>query len=122
MTTTISSVTQTATPASTLPTRDGTVVGPGGAMGKDQFLHLLVTQLKYQDPLNPHDGAAMAAQLAQFSSVEQLQNINQALAAQQTQFTGITNAMNNSVALSAIGKMVTAPGNQVTLPDQSPEA
>lgn len=48
----------------------------GGAMGKDQFVQLLITQMKNQDPMNPMDGKDLAAQLAQFSSVEQLININ----------------------------------------------
>ncbi|MEO6864672.1 MAG: flagellar hook capping FlgD N-terminal domain-containing protein [Gemmatimonadaceae bacterium] len=48
----------------------------GGAMGKDQFVQLLVSEMKNQDPLNPMDGKDLAAQLAQFSSVEQLMNIN----------------------------------------------
>ena len=46
----------------------------------NSFLTLLTTQLKYQDPMNPQDGQEMAAQLAQFSSVEQLQNANDTLA------------------------------------------
>ncbi len=45
-------------------------------MGKDEFVKLLVTEMKNQDPLNPMDGKELAAQLAQFSSVEQLMNIN----------------------------------------------
>lgn len=48
----------------------------GGAMGKDQFVKLLVTEMKNQDPLSPMDGKELAAQLAQFSSVEQLVNVN----------------------------------------------
>lgn len=48
----------------------------GGAMGKDEFVKLLVTEMKNQDPLNPMDGKELAAQLAQFSSVEQLVNVN----------------------------------------------
>ena len=52
---------------------------PGGAMGKTQFLQLLVAQMKNQDPLNPMDGTQMASQLAQFSTVEQLQNANDTL-------------------------------------------
>lgn len=49
------------------------------ALGRDEFLKLLVAQLKNQDPLNPMDGKDMAAQLAQFSTVEQLISINTAL-------------------------------------------
>ena len=54
--------------------------GAGGKLGKDEFLKLLVAQLTNQDPLNPADGQEMAAQLAHFSSVEQLQNANDTLA------------------------------------------
>ena len=102
--------------------RNGSVVGPGGSMGKDEFLKLLTTQLKYQDPMNPQDGQAMAAQLAQFSSVEQLTQINEALAAQSAQFGASTQAANNAVAISAIGKHVTAPGDLVTVSGTAPEA
>lgn len=45
-------------------------------MGKDAFLNLLVVQLKNQDPLNPSDPTEFTAQLAQYSSLEQLHNIN----------------------------------------------
>lgn len=55
-------------------------LAPGGEMGKEAFLKLLVAQLKNQDPLNPQDGAQMATQLAQFSNVEQLVTANDTLA------------------------------------------
>ncbi len=45
-------------------------------MGKDDFLKLFVEQLKNQDPLNPMEDYEVAAQLAQYSSLEQLVNIN----------------------------------------------
>jgi flagellar basal-body rod modification protein FlgD len=50
---------------------------PGGALGKDQFLDLLMTQMTNQDPLDPMDSQATIAQLAQFSSLEQMQNLNE---------------------------------------------
>jgi flagellar basal-body rod modification protein FlgD len=51
-----------------------------GEMGMDQFLNLFIAQLKNQDPLNPLDSAEFTAQLAQFSSVEQLYGMNSKLA------------------------------------------
>jgi flagellar basal-body rod modification protein FlgD len=48
-----------------------------GDMGlsKDAFLQLLVSQLKYQNPLNPTDGGQYMAQLAQFATLEQLEHV-----------------------------------------------
>lgn len=49
--------------------------GPN-SLGKDDFLTLMVEQLKNQDPMNPSDSTEFTAQLAQFSSLEQLFNVN----------------------------------------------
>ncbi len=48
-------------------------------VNKDQFLKLLVAQLQNQDPLNPLQGDAFVAQLATFSSLEQLVSINETI-------------------------------------------
>ena len=61
-------------------------------LGKDSFLQLLVTQMKYQDPLNPSSNTEYISQLATFSQLEQMQNLG---------------AMtSNSQALSLVGKSV----------------
>ncbi|MFJ8459830.1 flagellar hook assembly protein FlgD [Lysinibacillus xylanilyticus] len=59
-------------------------------LGKDAFLQLLITQLQHQDPTNPMDDREFIAQMAQFSSLEQMQNMTKAmesllLSQQQTQ-------------------------------------
>jgi flagellar basal-body rod modification protein FlgD len=50
--------------------------GPHNAMGKDEFLKLLTFQLQNQDPMNPMDQSKFTGELAQFSQLEQLSNLN----------------------------------------------
>jgi flagellar basal-body rod modification protein FlgD len=78
-------------------------------LGKDDFLTLLVTQLQHQDPLNPKDSAEFTAQLAQFSSLEQLGNVNDNLEYLKLALASST----NSQAVSIIGKQVVASGNSI---------
>ncbi len=49
------------------------------ALGRDSFLTMLVAQLQNQDPLNPMEGSDFSAQLAQFSQLEQLINLNDSM-------------------------------------------
>jgi flagellar basal-body rod modification protein FlgD len=58
----------------------GTKKNDMNALGQDAFLNLLVTQMQHQDPTEPMDNSAFIAQLAQFSSLEQLQQMNHSLA------------------------------------------
>ena len=50
-----------------------------GGLGREAFLQLLVTQLAHQDPMQPQSDSEFIAQLAQFSSLEQLSNIQSTL-------------------------------------------
>lgn len=82
-------------------------------MGKDDFLLLLVTQLKYQDPLNPMQNTEFVSQLAQFRSLEANTNIESAIGKLGDSFKGTLDAqnasaqsLNNSAAVSMIGKTV----------------
>lgn len=89
-----------------LPIKDGKVVESKSSestkkksnsgtseLGKDAFLQLLVTQMKYQDPLNPNTDTQFVAQLATFSQLEQMQNLSQ--------------TSSNSQAFSLVGSDVT---------------
>lgn len=51
-------------------------------LGKDAFLQLLVTQMQNQDPLNPSSDTEYISQLAQFSSLEEMENLNSVMANQ----------------------------------------
>jgi flagellar basal-body rod modification protein FlgD len=88
---------------------------PGGIMGKDAFLKMLIAQLKNQDPMNPMQGDQMASQLAQFSSLEQLQQINANLTAQQAASGTLLGAVQSTSAIGAIGHVVTSIGNQISV-------
>jgi flagellar basal-body rod modification protein FlgD len=92
-----------------------TTTSAKNVLGKDDFLKMMIAQLKNQDPMNPMDGTAFTAQLAQFSSLEQLQNVNTQL----TSFTKQQQALGNSQAVNFIGKQVLAKGNTVSV-DGSP--
>lgn len=50
-----------------------------GNLGKDDFLRILIAQLQYQDPLNPMEDREFIAQMAQFSSLEQMMNMSKTL-------------------------------------------
>ncbi|CUH96091.1 hypothetical protein P22_2179 [Propionispora sp. 2/2-37] len=63
----------------TATTQTQSTSSDNGVLGKDDFLKLLITQLRYQDPLNPTDNQEFAAQMAQFSTLEQMQNMNTSL-------------------------------------------
>jgi flagellar basal-body rod modification protein FlgD len=81
----------------------------GSVLDKDSFLLLLVTQFKYQDPLNPMEDTEFISQMSQFSSLEQLINLN-------TSMEGLTEATNNQQMINAtsyIGKRVTVSGNTI---------
>ena len=71
-------------------------------LGKDDFIKLMSAQLKHQDPFSPLKNEEMAAQLAQFSSLEQMTNVNQNL----EKMTAAQKPTENVLAASLIGKRV----------------
>jgi flagellar basal-body rod modification protein FlgD len=105
-----------ASTAKTSATTSSTAVAPGGKMGKNEFLKLLVAQLKNQDPMSPDGGQEMAAQLAQFSSLEQLTQIGTSLETQGSYLQGVIGSLAASGAQGAVGKSVLAYGSHVYVP------
>ena len=79
----------------------GNIANTDNNLGKDAFLNLLVTQLQYQDPLEPASDTEYIAQMAQFSTLEQLQNLN--------------NGFSSFKAYELVGKSVTANANGNTI-------
>ena len=84
-------------------------------MGKEDFLLLLVAQLKNQDPLSPMESTDFIAQLAQFSSLEQIQNMNEKLGLGIETDLLTAQSINNSMITFLIGKEVQVATDQVQL-------
>ena len=88
------------------------------SLGKDAFLQLLVTQLQHQDPTAPMDNTEYISQLAQFSSLEQTQNMTKAIeellqSQQQTQLMNYTTFIGKEVEWHEITEEVDDEGNFV---------
>jgi flagellar basal-body rod modification protein FlgD len=83
-------------------------------LGRDEFLKLLVTQLENQDPLSPQENGAFVAQLAQFSSLEEAQNLS-------SSFDGFANnflSTQHLQATSLVGRPVHVASQTTLLADE----
>jgi len=97
------------------------------SLGQDAFLQLLVTQLEYQDPLNPMDDKDFVAELAQFSSLEQLTEINSGIdglksIGEEQEMIGAVNFMGKTVDATGTALYLSngsATGVTFTLPDNA---
>jgi flagellar basal-body rod modification protein FlgD len=75
--------------------------GNKGDLGKDAFMKLLITQLKYQDPTRPMEDREFIAQMAQFSALEQMTEMNKEIAS-------LSKSTRTAEAFSLLGKRVDA--------------
>jgi flagellar basal-body rod modification protein FlgD len=80
-------------------------------LGRDDFLKMFLAQLKNQDPLNPMESTQFASQLAQYSSLEQLFNVNENLTSLKT----TEEDSSRLQALEFIGKEIVAEGDALSL-------
>jgi len=85
-------------------------------LDKNDFLTLLMTQMQNQDPLNPADDTQFVTQLAQFSSVEQMTNMNDTM----NQLLVAQASANQTATASLVGKSVQVNSNTVTLGTTTP--
>lgn len=88
------------------------------SLGKDAFLQILITQLQNQDPTSPMDDKEFIAQMAQFSSLEQMQNMTKAMenllaSQQQTQLMSYTNFIGKEVKWHEITDEVDTEGKNI---------
>jgi flagellar basal-body rod modification protein FlgD len=88
-----------------------------GELGQDSFLKLLVAQMQHQDPLNPQGNEEFIAQLAQFTSLEQLMGVNTALG----DIYAATTSMNNASMTQLLGRNVTAYSNEIPYDGDGPK-
>jgi flagellar basal-body rod modification protein FlgD len=92
--------------------------GPHNQMGKDEFLKLLTYQLQNQDPMNPMDQSKVTGELAQFSQLEQLTNLNKKFDNQNKQ----QGMQDKFYAASFVGKKVVTSGSSLDLKDHGDQA
>ena len=92
--------------SSATSTSTSTSTSSSTALNKDAFLQLLVTQMQYQDPLDPQDNSEYLSQLAQFSSLEQMTNVASAL-------TGVSTLVNNIDTSLLVGQLSNMIGQNV---------
>lgn len=98
----------------------GNQIKTGGqqVMGRDEFLQLLVAKLQHQDPLKPVTDEEFVSQLAQFSTLEQMNQISEGIATS-NQWDFLQNqSINNTMAANLIGKEVRATYNGIFLQDE----
>lgn len=92
-----------------------TTSGANSVLGQMDFLQLLMIQLAYQDPMSPIDSQEFAMQLAQFSQLEQITQMNQNLDLSMQTNLLLAQSVNNTMAATMIGRSVMAYGDQVEL-------
>jgi len=100
--------------SATSSTVSTTAVTGSTDLGQDTFLRLLTTQMQNQDPLSPMSNEEFVAQLAQFSSLEQLQGISAGIES----LALLNNSMNNSQMVNLLGQKVVAMGDTVNYDGQ----
>ncbi len=98
-------------PLTAMQASSTTAQSAGAPLNKQEFLKLLITQLQHQDPLNPVDQNQFLSQTAQFTTVEDLENISGLL----TQMNQLAQGQTFAQGAALLGKSALASGRDVTL-------
>jgi len=108
----LSSLASAAAASTGNPASGASTVGASSAQQiQNEFLTLLVTQMKNQDPLNPMDSSQMTSQLAQISTVQGVQDLNTSIQSLLTQM----NALQGVDSANLIGRSALVAGSSLTL-------
>lgn len=123
---TVSATNSTASSAATSNTsKTGSKIGAAAGMGKDDFMKLLMEQLKNQDPMKPMEDKEFITQLAQFSSLESIDALTEqmeALTGSQMLVQAATLIGKPATAKLTSGEIVTGTISQVKMIDGKPTA
>lgn len=84
---------------------------PNGELGQTDFLELMIAQIKHQDPFEPMDNGQFIAQMAQFATVDGIQNMENSI----SELNGTMTSNQTLTATSLVGRNVMAPGGDVIL-------
>ncbi len=95
-------------------TTNATTQNPNSVLGKDSFMKLLLTELRYQDPTSPMDTEKILAQTSQLATLESADNTNKTM---ENLVSRLDSSMNMG-ALAAIGKMASLGSNSISLPEK----
>ena len=120
---TVSSTTNSAASAASSSAQDS-FTNPSSALNQSDFLKLLVAQIQYQDPMNPQSDTQMAAQMAQFTSLQQATQSTSSLAMMQANSlvgSNVTVAIDSQHSTSGVVTGVTVNNGtpQVTISGQN---
>lgn len=96
-----------------------TTTNSNSVLGKDDFMKLLIAQMQNQDPLEPMENTEFAAQLAQFTSLEQLTNLNENITDSINTNYLLTQSVSNTMTAALIGKEVKLDTDSIPVVGQS---
>jgi flagellar basal-body rod modification protein FlgD len=91
------------------------VANPDSTISKTDFLEMFITKLENQDPTDPIDDSTFTSDMAQLSTVEQLQNLNTSMTSMSTSMTNLDTNVTSQISLTNTGQAVSLVNKTVTV-------